>query len=59
MANIKSQRIKLSDFEVMEIYRKAIEKKEKYSTPYFLSIRTYGIRDWTSFKKRVRKIIGK
>jgi hypothetical protein len=57
--NIKSQRCKLNDLDVIEIYRKVVEKKEKYGTPYSLSLRTYGITSWSSFKEKVDKLQGR
>jgi len=59
VSNEKSPHAKISDERMLEIYHKILERKEKYNVPYVLSLHGFGIRSWTSFKKRIKEIKGK
>ena len=51
--------MKLTDEQAVEIYNKLLEKKRKFDVPYSLSIKSYGLQDWTSLKERAKKILDK
>ena len=51
--------MKFTDKQAVEIYNKLLEKKRKFDVPYSLSIKSYGLQDWTSLKERVKKILDK
>ncbi|MBT9169299.1 MAG: hypothetical protein DDT19_02657 [Syntrophomonadaceae bacterium] len=59
MPNIRSQRKRLSDAQILEIYSKILEKKRLYNVPCNVSIKCFGRQSWGAFSTRAKKILDK
>lgn len=49
----------ISDNQVIEIYYRALEKKNRHNVPYKSTLHCFGIVSWSALKKRALKLIAK
>lgn len=50
---------KLSNSEVIEIYKCILERKKKHNVPYTVSIKIYGLQSWSALREKALRIKGK
>ncbi len=57
--NIRSQRHKRTDSEILEIYNKIVERHKKYGVPLTHLIKGYGLISWSALRQRIERQRGK
>lgn len=57
--NIRSQRHKRTDSEILEIYNKIIKCNKQHGVPFTHLIKSYGLQSWSALKGRVERRRGK